>query len=125
MHLVPGGDTVSAFKHFLARRDPKLNLWDRLRARLVSVASLFANYPTLTSGPAVTVPLMKKGEVAVALSVLYSPFDEMDLSKLHGYGLPPEPRYFDSIVRQLEVVERELEADHGADAVVARTPAAI
>jgi microsomal dipeptidase-like Zn-dependent dipeptidase len=123
MHLVPGGDTVTAFKHFLSQREPKLNLWDRVRARLVSFASLFANYPSLTSGPSVTVPLMREGEVAVALSVLYSPFDEMDLSKLHGYGLPPEPRYFDSIVRQLEVVEQELEADHAADAVVARTPA--
>ena len=76
---------------------------------------------SLSSGPRVTVAKLREGRVGVALSVLYSPFDEMDLAL--RYGSPPEARYFHTLVRQLDSVEAEVAANHAGQAVVARNPA--
>lgn len=121
MHVVPGGDTGTVLTLITSPEGEHLRLRDRVRSRLVGLASRFANYPTFSSGPAVTVPLIRDGELGVVCSVLYSPFDEMDLTKLHGYGLPPEPHYFDAIVRQLQSVEESLAGD-SAEVAIARDP---
>jgi microsomal dipeptidase-like Zn-dependent dipeptidase len=119
MHLVPG------FEHatfdLIGSRRARARLLDRARAALVHSAGRLANYETFSSGPRVTVPLMRKGGVGVALSVLYSPFDEMDLAL--RYGSPPEPRYFATLLRQLEAVERDVAEHHAGEAVVAHGPA--
>jgi microsomal dipeptidase-like Zn-dependent dipeptidase len=94
---------------------------DRIRSLLVRLASHLGNYPSLESGPRVTVPLLEQGGVGVAMSVLYSPFDEMDLGK--SYGSPPDSNYFPTLLRQLEGVEAEVERDHQGRARVVHTRA--
>src|ERR687887_275915 len=64
---------------------------------------------------------LRSGGVGVALSVLYSPFDEMDLSK--HYAAPPDAAYFPSLVRQLEDVEAEVAREFTGLARIAHNPA--
>lgn len=116
MHLVP--DAQGTTLRLLTSPPTQARRRDRLRARLVALASRFANYETFLSGPGVTVPLMRAGGVGVALSVLYSPFDEMDLTKWQR-GAPPDPRYFPNLLRQLELVEHDVAENFAADATVA------
>jgi microsomal dipeptidase-like Zn-dependent dipeptidase len=76
---------------------------ERFRARVVAIISRFANYEGPGDEPGVTPKLMAAGEVGVALSVLYQPFDEIDFSK--DYGSPPAESYFQDLLDQLETVE--------------------
>ena len=85
MHLVPdAAGTVEVAARARGRR----GLRDRWRALVVGVASRFANYQSFDSGPRVTLSSLREGGVGVLLSVLYSPFDEMDLKR--PYGSPPD-----------------------------------
>ena len=79
-------------------------LRDKLRALLIRIASRFANYESFESGPRVTVSSLREGGVRVVLSVLYSPFDEMDLDQ--PYGAPPESGYLESILDQARTSSR-------------------
>ncbi len=117
MHLAatPEGSAL----HLMTQRD-RSTLGDRLRACILDIASRIANYRSFTSGPAVTLSTLRAGGVGVALSVLYSPFSEMDLGK--PYGSPPDASYFQALLEQLELVERYV-AQHAAEgAVVVRSP---
>lgn len=119
MHLTPrGGRDVL---RLVATQHGRWRLLDRVRAVLVGIASRFANYESYDSGPRVTVPLMRAGGYGVALSVLYSPFDEMDISL--RYGSPPQSHYFATLMRQLRDVERALERDEAGAAALVRNPA--
>jgi microsomal dipeptidase-like Zn-dependent dipeptidase len=116
MHLIPRSQ-ASVVQLIVSQRER--GRWrDRMRALLTEVGSRLWNYPGPSKGPAVTVPLMRAGEVSAALSVLYVPLDEMDLTK--AYGAPPDPTYFQRLVRQLELVERHVADSHDGVAVVAR-----
>jgi microsomal dipeptidase-like Zn-dependent dipeptidase len=95
-------------------------LLDRLRASLVGLASRVANYESFESGPRVTVPLLRSGGVGVVLSVLYSPFDEMDLAL--RYPGEPQDHYFRTLLRQLEGVERDIKENFESDAAIAHNP---
>jgi microsomal dipeptidase-like Zn-dependent dipeptidase len=117
MHLVPGGpDAARLVRSPRARR----RLLDRVRALIVGLASRFANYESFEAGPRVTVPLLRAGDVRVVFSVLYSPFDEFDLAL--PYGSPPIERYLGSVLRQLELVERDVERNFAAHATIAHDP---
>jgi microsomal dipeptidase-like Zn-dependent dipeptidase len=118
MHLLPEADGDPL--ELLTTAKGRGRLRDRLRARLVGLASRFANYRSFESGPRVTVPLMREGGVGVALSVLYSFFDEFDLDQ--PYGAPPEAGYLPRLIRQLELVEHEIEANHPGRATVVHNP---
>ncbi len=74
MHLVPAEQPGT---HEL------LKLWRgaRFRARLVDLISRAANYEGPNDTPSVTEDLLRQGRVGVALSVLYQPFDEIDLEE--------------------------------------------
>jgi microsomal dipeptidase-like Zn-dependent dipeptidase len=61
---------------------------------------------------------MRTGGVGVALSVLYSFFDEVDLVD----GAQPRPGYLESVEGQLEMVESHVAARHGDDAAIAHNP---
>lgn len=99
--------------------NPNRNRWrDILRARIVEIASRIDNYQRWDSGPAVTVDSLSDGGVGVALSVLYSPFDEMDLGK--HYGAVPGKDYFPTLLRQLDLVEQDIERGHASKAGIAR-----
>jgi microsomal dipeptidase-like Zn-dependent dipeptidase len=80
------------------------------RGVLLEVLSRAFNYEGPAGAPAVTVELLREGEVGVALSVLFEPFDEMDLGA--PYGAPPKPEYFANLKGQIKRVEEELEREH-------------
>src|SRR5438477_9830795 len=86
--------------------------WERIRALLLKIANNLANYPRPDS-PAVTIPNLKGGDVRIVLSVLYAPFDEIDLTK--RYGAPPEANYFEDLHQQLEAVENDVATHFDAD----------
>jgi hypothetical protein len=78
--------------------------------------SRLANYQGRGDTPSVTESLMRDGDVGVALSVLYQPFDEMDLSQ--EYGSPPPQSYFEDIRGQHRTVEDYV----SAHAATSRSP---
>jgi membrane dipeptidase len=94
------------------------------RSVVLEILSRLFNYQGPGGGPGVTVELMRQGNVGAALSVLYAPFDEMDLHE--RYGAPPRSRYVESLRRQMQTVEAAVarEAAHGR-AQMARNPAAL
>lgn len=111
MHLLPGEQrrTHHHVRAYARRR------W---QARIVNWISRFANYQGPGDTPSVTEALMREGDVGVTLSVLYAPFDEMDLAQ--RYGRPPLPTYFADILAQLELVEEH--ARHHPGLAIAHSP---
>ncbi len=111
--------------HLLPEREQRthghLLTWLRRRwqARVVGLISLLLNYQGPHDEPSVTVERMREGEVGAALSVLYAPLDEMDLSK--RYGAPPAGGYCADVLAQLELVERHVEGR--SDVAIAHSPA--
>ena len=121
MHLLPKAEGTAIDLFSTAKGRARLR--DRVRAWLVGLASRFANYRSFESGPRVTVPQLREGGVGVALSVVYSFFDELDLDA--PYGAPPEAGYLPRLMGQLDMVEAEIAERHGGEAAVARDPAAL
>jgi microsomal dipeptidase-like Zn-dependent dipeptidase len=115
MHFVPG---KRAAVGKLAREAGELRLRDRVRAWLVNLASRFANWRNLLSGPRVRLEYVREGEVQVVLSVLYSFFDEIDV----GRGPRPRSGYVATLERQLQLVEERV-AEHPEEASVAHDQA--
>jgi membrane dipeptidase len=87
-----------------ARGRPRIR--DKLRAVLLALLSRLINNRTWWSGFRVTAPLIRQGSARVVLSVLYRPFDEMDLSK--DYAAPPSSGYFDALLEDLQRVEDDI-----------------
>jgi microsomal dipeptidase-like Zn-dependent dipeptidase len=120
MHLLPEapGDPLA-----LLSKGAHGDRWrDRVNQALVRFASRFANYRSFSSGPGVTVEHMKAGGLSVCCSVLYSFWDEFDLT-LWRYGEPPQPSYFPTLERQIDTVEQRIADHHAGEAVIARSPA--
>jgi microsomal dipeptidase-like Zn-dependent dipeptidase len=113
MHLLPDSRerTHEHVRAFSRRR------W---QAWIVTLISRFANYQGPGDTPSVTEALMRDGDVGVVLSVLYAPFDEMDLEQ--PYGAAPRGGYFSDILAELQVVEDHAAA-HGEEVVIAHSPA--
>ena len=109
MHLLPAEQQ---------RAHERARDWWRRRwqAWLVSVISRFANYQGPGDTPSVTPALMRAGDVGVALSVLYQPLDEMDLTQ--SYGASPRPGYIGDLLAQLQTVE-EYAAAHPDEIAIA------
>jgi hypothetical protein len=110
MHVVADvqpGTTVALMTEAGAR--PRLA--DKLRALVLRVAMRLGSDRDERSGHRISVPYMREGGVGLALSVLYRPFEELDLSK--PYAAPPSSGYFDGLLLDLDAVEREV-ATHGA-----------
>jgi microsomal dipeptidase-like Zn-dependent dipeptidase len=116
MHLVPRARV--RLLRLLRSRQERRRLRDLLRALLVGLASLFANYRSLFSGPRVRISYLRAGGVGVALSVLYSFFDEVDVAE----GARPRPGYLESIEDQLGTVESHIGARHPDEALIAHNP---
>jgi membrane dipeptidase len=116
MHLVPHARV--RLLRLLASARRRRRLRDRWRALLVGLASLFANYRSLLSGPRVRMDYMRAGGVGVALSVLYSFFDEVDLAD----GTRPRRGYTASVEGQIRMVEQHVRNAHPEGAVVAHNP---
>jgi microsomal dipeptidase-like Zn-dependent dipeptidase len=92
----------------------------RWQAVIVDLISRVANYQGPGDTPSVTEELMRDGDVGVTLSVLYAPFDEMDLSL--SYGSPPKGSYFEDLLAELELVEDHVKANQHTVAL-AHSPA--
>src|SRR5215208_5428302 len=80
------------------------------RGWLLDILSRSFNYEGPGGAPAVTVELARQGDVGAVLSVLFEPFDEMDLSE--PYGAPPKSVYFTHLEDQMARVEASLEREH-------------
>lgn len=97
----------------------RMTAGNSIRAWVLKLANRIGNYPA-SGQPAVTIPNLKAGGVGVALSVLYEPFDEIDLDE--EYGSPPVAGYFADLEAQIQSVEADV-AKYAADAVVAKNQA--
>ena len=102
MHVEMGGSGATLDQMLRLRgRSPG----DFARSLALRLASRALSDRSWWSGERVNVPLMRKGGVGLAFSVLYSAFEEMDVSK--PYGAPPDSSYFDRLLEQLERVDAE------------------
>lgn len=89
MHVLAGEPSSIQWMLNLHRR----SLRDIIRTLILRFANWVGNYPEPGMEPAVTIERLEASNVRVALSVLYAPFAEMDLSE--RYGAPPRAEYFD------------------------------
>ena len=112
MHVL-AGDREAALQRMVKVRG-RDGIGGKARGAILWVASRLLNYRSWDAGPRVTLDFLAQGGVRVALSVLYSPFDEMDLDE--PYGAKPEAGYFDALLGQLETIETEVAGS--PDAVV-------
>jgi microsomal dipeptidase-like Zn-dependent dipeptidase len=76
------------------------------RAVVLQILSRLFNYQGPGGAPAVTVELCRQGDVGAIFSVLFEPFDEMDLDE--PYGAPPRSRYVESLRKQIALVEKDI-----------------
>ncbi|HMD52456.1 MAG TPA: membrane dipeptidase [Solirubrobacteraceae bacterium] len=91
---------------------------ERVRALIIRIASIvYKNYGGPDDEPSVTVESMRKGDVGVALSMLYEPLNEFE----KPFGGKPEPEYYDAILRQLKEVEDDIRTKHARDARTVHT----
>ncbi len=97
----------------------RMTAGNSIRAFILKLANRLANYPQ-PGEPAVTVPHLKAGGVGVVLSVLYQPFDEIDLDE--KYGSAPRGGYFADLETQIQAVETDV-APYAADAAVVKNQA--
>ncbi|MDA0174321.1 dipeptidase [Solirubrobacter taibaiensis] len=79
----------------------------KVRAAILNVAARLLNFRHWDGDWRVSVPLLQRGGVTVACSVLYRPFSEMDLDE--PYGAPPESAYYDRLIELLDATERDIE----------------
>ena len=102
------------------RTHERARTWWRQRwqGTIVDLISRFANYQGPGDRPSVTEQLMRDGNVGVALSVLYQPFDELDFTQ--SYGARPLRGYFEDVVDQRQTVEDYVKA-HPAEIAVAHS----
>lgn len=121
MHLRPrGGDGLL---DAMRSREGRWRLLERVDGWFLSLAEGFSNRRSFFGDPRVNVPLLRRGHVGLALSVLYLPGPEMDLTGLAGprYGQPGSDDYFAGLLRQLTAVERDVDAHYADDAAFVRS----
>jgi microsomal dipeptidase-like Zn-dependent dipeptidase len=106
MHVVPRA-RVPLWRLLRSVADRR-RVRDHLRAQLVGFASLFLNYQSLGSGPRVRIRYLHEGGVGVALSVLYSFFDEADVAR----GPEPQHDYLQTLQQQIIDVEAHAGQPH-------------
>jgi microsomal dipeptidase-like Zn-dependent dipeptidase len=104
MHVL-AGDQRPRLRHAL-RPHPEKGIRDHLRAMVMWVANRIANYRKWSSGPRVTLDSLEQGGVRLVLSVLYSPFSEIDLTR--PYAAPPLSSYPVQLFEQMQQVEDDL-----------------
>lgn len=117
MHVVPQG-RLGAWRLLRSHR-ARLRLRERVRALLIDlIASPLANYRSIFSGPRVRIDYMREGGVGIALSVLYSFFDEADVLD----GPRPHANSLESIEAQIGAVRKHIHRRHPGDAFIATRP---
>lgn len=101
----------------LMRSSERPSLGDRVRATVLRLANRFLNFPSWDGTYRIDPRKLRDGEVGLALSVLFRPFEEMDLSK--RYAAPPDPGYFAKLLEDLEAVEAEVATHDPAEIRIA------
>jgi microsomal dipeptidase-like Zn-dependent dipeptidase len=104
MRVVSDVDPGSAAALMRSLRQPTLG--DRIRSQILRLANRLGNFPTWDGTYRIDPEKLRQGEVGLALSVLFRPFEEMDLSK--RYAAPPDPGYFAKLIEDLDAVEAEV-----------------
>ena len=94
----------------LMRKGKKATLRDRVQALVLRVAQEVGNFPSWDGTYRITPEKLQAGDIGLAMSVLFRPFDEMDLGK--RYAAPPDEDYFGRLIEDLESVEAEVK-EHG------------
>lgn len=97
-------------------REPSLKRMRRIRKRRGIVGKVqgvilwgamkLASNKTLDSGPRISIESMQKGNVRLAMSVLFQAFSEIDLTE--RYAAAPSPDYFPRLIAEMEEVESEV-----------------
>jgi membrane dipeptidase len=90
----------------MRRLSRKRTVGDNVRALILWIASKLFSNRDWWSDYRITVPGLQKGGVGLAMSVLYRPFEEIDLGK--PYAAPPDDGYFSKLMEDLESVEHEV-----------------
>jgi microsomal dipeptidase-like Zn-dependent dipeptidase len=93
----------------------KERLLDRIKFAILSWASTYFNRENPNDANAVTIDSLRQGNVTLALSVAYCPFDELDLGE--PYASAPKDAYFQSVMRLYDIVEAAIERDGRAQVV--------
>jgi len=114
MHILAEEPVLPAARAPRTSWSPK----ERLQRAVLRRANDVANFPA-RGQPAVTGKSLAGSSVRVALSVLYVPFDEMDLSV--QYASPPEGHYFADLRTLLHRVNSKVTTEDAVHAGVART----
>lgn len=94
-------DVIKGMTRVRSRSDGKL------RAAVLALAARLFNFRNWDASWRVTPQLLEQGEVSIACSVLYRPFDEMDLDE--PYGSPPEGAYYERLTQLMDAVEHEVD----------------
>jgi microsomal dipeptidase-like Zn-dependent dipeptidase len=124
MHLDP--DTRIGARGWMTKVRHRAGFTNKARGALLKVLSGIeklilkylnnrANFPGEDT-PAITIENLKAGGVGVILSVLYAPFDEIDLTR--EYAAPPAAHYLRDVRRQMLAVEDDIATRFAADAAV-------
>jgi microsomal dipeptidase-like Zn-dependent dipeptidase len=116
MHVVTDVEPHDTLER-MTRVRARPTLGDRVRAAILKVASVLLSDRDWWSGYRISVPHLRQGNVGVVLSVLYRPFEEMDLGV--PYGSPPQRDYHAGLIKDLELVEREVSGQDPAQIRVA------
>jgi microsomal dipeptidase-like Zn-dependent dipeptidase len=111
MHVL-AGDGKPKLRNAL-RGGPDRSIRDRLQTTVMWLANRIANYRKWSSGPRVTLDSLERGNVRLVLSVLYSPFSELDFGR--PYAAPPRPSYPADLFEQMQRVETDLQRHKHAE----------
>jgi membrane dipeptidase len=116
MHVVAELEPDSTLRRMRHAGRPR-TLADRFRALVLTVAAMIGSDPHWWSGWRISVPFLRAGGVGVAFSVLYGPFEEIDLGE--PYGAPPREAYFAALLRELQQVEDDVAGRDRAEVRIA------
>jgi microsomal dipeptidase-like Zn-dependent dipeptidase len=116
MQVIEGISPASAMEGMRGVRG-RASRRDRLRALLLWVLSRLFSNKSWWNDYRIRIDDVRKDGIGVLLSVLYRPFDEMDLSR--RYAAPPAPGYFRDLLKDLKEVEDDIAARNPATLRVA------
>lgn len=109
MHVISDVDPGSVAERMRTIRG-RHTLRERFQAFVIWGAMKLGSDATLSSGHRISIEKMVEGNVGLALSVLFRPFEEVDFDK--PYAAAPDSDYFDLLLEDLDTVEKEV-ASHG------------
>ena len=79
------------------------SLTEAFQRAVLHIACAVDNYQGPRGTPSVTAQTLLDSPIRVVLSVLYDAFDEIRFD-----GAPPQPQYFDDLIRQTQIIEADV-----------------